>query len=116
MPGKVWLVGAGPGDIGLLTVKGKSVIEKADVIVYDHLVGMEILSSLDDKKKLINVGKLSGHHPIPQEQINRILVEEAEQGQRVVRLKGGGRKYVSERHAGQSVILSGAKYFLVPIP
>ncbi len=89
MPGKVWLVGAGPGDIGLLTVKGKSVIEKADVIVYDHLVGMEILSSLDDKKKLINVGKLSGHHPIPQEEINRILVEEAEQGQRVVRLKGG---------------------------
>ena len=89
MSGKVWLVGAGPGDIGLLTVKGKALIEKADVIIYDHLVGNEILSSLDDKKKLINVGKLSGHHPIPQEQINRILIEEAKRGQKVVRLKGG---------------------------
>ena len=89
MAGKVWLVGAGPGDAGLLTVKGKAVIEKADVIVYDHLVGNEILSSLDDKKKLINVGKLAGHHPIPQEEINRRLVEEARKGQRVVRLKGG---------------------------
>ncbi len=89
MSGKVWLVGAGPGDIGLLTVKGKALIEKADVIIYDHLVGNEILSSLDDKKKLINVGKLSGHHPIPQEQINRILIEEAKRGQKVIRLKGG---------------------------
>lgn len=89
MSGKVWLVGAGPGDIGLLTVKGKTLLEKADVIVYDHLVGKELLSSLDDNKKLINVGKLSGHHPIPQEQIERILIEEAKKGQRVVRLKGG---------------------------
>lgn len=89
MTGKVWLVGAGPGDIGLMTVKGKTLLEKADVIVYDHLVGNEILSVLDDDKKLINVGKLSGHHPIPQEQINRLLVEEAQKGQRVVRLKGG---------------------------
>lgn len=89
MIGKVWLVGAGPGDIGLLTVKGKSVIENADVIVYDHLVGKEILSALNDDKKLINVGKLAGHHPIPQEQINQILVEEAKKGQKVVRLKGG---------------------------
>ena len=89
MTGKVWLVGAGPGDIGLLTVKGKSVIKQADVIVYDHLVGKEILSALDDRKKLINVGKLAGHHPIPQEQINRILVAEALKGRKVVRLKGG---------------------------
>ena len=89
MTGKVWLVGAGPGDIGLMTIKGKSLLEKADVIIYDHLVGNEILSSLDDSKKLINVGKLAGHHPIPQEQINRILVEEAQKGLKVVRLKGG---------------------------
>lgn len=89
MTGKVWLVGAGPGDIGLMTVKGKTLLEKADVIVYDHLVGNEILSSLDDSKKLINVGKLAGHHPIPQEQINRILVGEAQKGLKVVRLKGG---------------------------
>ncbi len=89
MEGKVWLVGAGPGDTGLLTVKGKALLAKADVIVYDHLVGNEILSSLDDEKKLIDVGKLAGHHPIPQEQINQILAREAKKGQRVVRLKGG---------------------------
>lgn len=89
MEGKVWLVGAGPGEKGLLTVKGKSIIEDADVIVYDHLVGKEILSALDQEKKLINVGKIAGHHPIPQEQINEILIEEAKKGQRVVRLKGG---------------------------
>lgn len=89
MAGKVWLVGAGPGDIGLLTVKGKALLDEADVIVYDHLVGNEILSSLDDSKKLIDVGKLAGHHPIPQEQINEILVTEAKKGQKVVRLKGG---------------------------
>lgn len=89
MTGKVWLVGAGPGDIGLMTVKGKALLEKADVIVYDHLVGNEILSALDDDKKLINVGKLAGHHLISQEEINRILVEEAKKGQKVVRLKGG---------------------------
>lgn len=89
MEGKVWLVGAGPGDQGLLTIKGKSVVEKADVIVYDHLVGKEILLALDQEKKLINVGKIAGHHPIPQEQINEILIEEAKNGQKVVRLKGG---------------------------
>ena len=89
MTGKVWLVGAGPGDLGLMTVKGKILLKEADVIIYDHLVGNEILSSLDDSKKLINVGKLAGHHPIPQEKINQILVEEAKKGQKVVRLKGG---------------------------
>lgn len=89
MTGKVWLVGAGPGDKGLLTVKGRALLQKADVIIYDHLVGKEILSLLDDEKKLINVGKLAGHHPIPQEEINRILVREAGEGKKVVRLKGG---------------------------
>lgn len=89
MTGKVWLVGAGPGDLGLMTVKGKSVIEQADVIVYDHLVGKEILAVLDQNKKLISVGKIAGHHPIPQDKINEILIEEAKKGQKVVRLKGG---------------------------
>ena len=87
--GKVWLVGAGPGDAGLLTVKGQKVIEEADVIVYDHLAGNEILSEIDREKKFINVGKQAGHHPISQEEINQILVQEAEKGKKVVRLKGG---------------------------
>ena len=87
--GKVWLVGAGPSDAGLLTVKGKKVTENADVIVYDHLIGKEILSMLDDTKSLINVGKRAGYHPIPQEEISQILVREAQKGKKVVRLKGG---------------------------
>lgn len=87
--GKVFLVGAGPGDVGLLTIKGQEMLDEADVVVYDHLVGEDILARIDHNKKLINVGKTAGHHPIPQHEINRILVEEAKKGRRVVRLKGG---------------------------
>lgn len=87
--GKVWLVGAGPNDAGLLTLKGKAVLEQADVVVYDHLVGPGILSMISKSAKLIDVGKISGNHPVPQKEINRILVDEALEGQRVVRLKGG---------------------------
>lgn len=87
--GKVWLVGAGPNDAGLLTLKGKAVLEQADVVVYDHLVGPGILSMIPKTATLVDVGKISGNHPVPQKEINRILVEEALAGQRVVRLKGG---------------------------
>ena len=61
--GKVWLVGAGPGDIGLMTVKGQAVLEDADVVVYDHLVGKDILASIRKEKTFIDVGKVAGHHP-----------------------------------------------------
>ena len=98
MCGKVWLVGAGPGDEELLTIKAENVLWKADVLVYDHLVGKNIVMKFGVGKKLINVGKTAGNHPIPQEKINRILVEEAEKGKKVVRLKGGvgeiGRAHV----------------------
>lgn len=87
--GKVWLLGAGPGDAGLLTIKGKAVLQEADVVVYDHLAGREILASIPAGKRMINVGKIAGHHPIPQPEINEILIREAGQGRRVVRLKGG---------------------------
>ena len=87
--GKVWLAGAGPGDAGLLTRKAEQVLESADVVVYDHLVGRDILARIRPDQKAVNVGKISGHHPIPQEEINQILVEEARQGNQVVRLKGG---------------------------
>lgn len=89
MTGKVWLVGAGPGDAGLLTIKAKRILEGADVIVYDHLVGKEILTMIHGEKEWINVGKIAGHHPIPQDEINQILVREAVAGKKVVRLKGG---------------------------
>ena len=89
MEGRVWLVGAGPGDEGLLTVKARDILLEADTLVYDHLVGKNILLKYGMGKELIDVGKMAGHHPIPQEKINKILAEEAKKGKKVVRLKGG---------------------------
>lgn len=88
-PGKVWLVGAGPGDIGLFTLKGMEVLKNAEVVVYDSLVGQGVLSKIPKGVRLINVGKRASNHTMPQEQINQVLAEEAKKGLRVVRLKGG---------------------------
>lgn len=87
--GRVWLAGAGPGDAGLLTVKTKELMGSADVIVYDALIGVEILCQLPADKELIFVGKRAGHHKVEQEEINRILLEKAMEGKNVLRLKGG---------------------------
>ena len=89
MPGKVTLVGAGPGDPGLLTRKGLEALEKADVVVYDRLVSPAILALMPEKAEKINVGKQASRHPVPQEEINRILLDQARAGKNVVRLKGG---------------------------
>ncbi len=85
--GKVWLVGAGPSDAGLLTIKGKRLLEKADVVVYDKLIGRGVMALIPDGVRMIPVGKTAGHHPIPQHEINRILLDEALRGNRVVRLE-----------------------------
>ncbi|WP_283683235.1 uroporphyrinogen-III C-methyltransferase [Parablautia sp. Marseille-Q6255] len=87
--GKVWLVGAGPSDPGLFTIKGKQVLEEAQVVVYDALVGDGILQMIPEKAQKINVGKRSSNHTMPQEKISGLLVEKAREGKRVVRLKGG---------------------------
>ncbi len=87
--GRVWLVGAGPGDGGLMTEKALAVIRLADTIVYDALISLEILSSLPQEAELIDVGKRAGKHPVPQEEINRILLEKAKEGKKILRLKGG---------------------------
>lgn len=87
--GKVWLVGAGPSDVNLLTVKAKELIESADIIVYDSLVGDAVLSLIPVQTTCIDVGKRAGNHTKTQEEINRILCDEALQGKKVVRLKGG---------------------------
>ena len=87
--GKVWLVGAGPGDAGLFTLKGKEVLNQADVVVYDSLVGQGIMTMIPSRAKKINVGKRASNHTMPQEQINEVLLREAKKGQKVVRLKGG---------------------------
>ena len=89
MTGKVYLIGAGPGDPGLLTRKGAEVLASAEVVVYDRLVGREILAMMPRSAELINVGKHAGNHPVPQEQISQILLDKALEGKRVVRLKGG---------------------------
>lgn len=87
--GQVILVGAGPGDPGLLTVKGRDAIQSADVVVYDRLVGQAILDLIPENAQRIDVGKEPSHHAVPQERINEILLEKALEGKRVVRLKGG---------------------------
>jgi uroporphyrin-III C-methyltransferase/precorrin-2 dehydrogenase/sirohydrochlorin ferrochelatase len=87
--GAVALVGGGPGDAGLITVRGRRLLGQADVVVADRLGPRELLSELAPDVRVIEVGKTPGHHPVPQSEINRILVAEAQQGNRVVRLKGG---------------------------
>ena len=89
MPGKVTLVGAGPGDPGLLTRKGLEALQRADVVVYDRLVSPEILALMPEGAQQIDVGKQAARHPVPQEEIDRILLEKAQAGHNVVRLKGG---------------------------
>lgn len=89
MNGFVTLVGAGPGDPGLLTLKGRQALEKAQVVVYDRLVSPAILDMIPENAEKIDVGKEASHHKVPQERINQILLEKALEGKRVVRLKGG---------------------------
>ena len=89
MPGKVYLVGAGPGDPGLLTRRAAELIAAADVIAVDALVSKDITSSFPPAAEVVYVGKRASAHTLPQEQINLLLVEEAMKGKTVVRLKGG---------------------------
>lgn len=85
----VYLVGAGPGDAGLITVRGLELVRKADVVVYDQLGTAEFLSQVKEGCELINVGKFAGNHRVPQDGINEILKQKALEGKMVVRLKGG---------------------------
>ncbi|MDI6888591.1 MAG: uroporphyrinogen-III C-methyltransferase [Methanocellales archaeon] len=87
--GKVYLVGAGPGDPELLTKKAERIIEEADVILYDNLVGREIVKRFPPGVEAIDVGKHAGLHKFEQGEINRMMVKYAEEGKTVVRLKGG---------------------------
>ena len=113
--GKVWLVGAGPGDIGLFTLKGEAVLQQADVVVYDSLVGEGVLARIPEHARLINVGKRASHHTMVQEDINKVLLEEAQKGNKVVRLKGGD-PFLFGRGGEELELLSenGISYEIIP--
>lgn len=88
-PGSVSLVGGGPGDPGLLTVRARTLLAEADVVVVDRLGPRAVLAELDPDVLVVEVGKAPNDHPVPQDEINRLLVAQARLGRRVVRLKGG---------------------------
>ncbi|WP_350350929.1 uroporphyrinogen-III C-methyltransferase [Microbacterium sp. A8/3-1] len=114
MTGTVTLVGAGPGDAGLLTIRGLRALQEADVIVADRLGARAVLEQLAAdgvhlSAEVIDVGKLPGHHPVPQDGINDLLVQHALAGRRVVRLKGGdpfvyGRGREEQQHCEEAGI------------
>jgi uroporphyrin-III C-methyltransferase len=87
--GKVYLVGAGPGDPGLLTVKGKTLLECADVVIYDALISPQILALINPHAEQIHAGKRRGRHSLVQEETTQLLIEKAHTHAVVVRLKGG---------------------------
>lgn len=87
--GRVALVGSGPGDAELITLKGARLIGEAEVVVYDNLVGQGILDLISPTAERIFVGKMAGNHTLPQEDICQLLVQKAQEGKFVVRLKGG---------------------------
>ena len=86
--GKVYLVGAGPGDPGLITVRGMQLLQQADVVVYDYLAAPALLNHCPQARKMY-VGKKAAEHTLTQEGINQLLVDLGKQGHKVVRLKGG---------------------------
>jgi uroporphyrinogen III methyltransferase / synthase len=113
--GFVALVGAGPGDVGLLTLRGKELLEAADVIVYDALANPKLLRFAKEAAQQIYVGKRAAQHAMPQEQISRLLVELARQGKQVVRLKGGD-PFVFGRGGEECQLLAraGVRFEVVP--
>jgi uroporphyrinogen III methyltransferase/synthase len=113
--GKIYLVGAGPGDLGLVTLRAKECIENADVIIYDHLANPETLGWARDNAEIIYVGKTPGESRTSQNEINALLIEKAHEGKQVVRLKGGD-PFVFGRGAeeAQAIAEAGIPFEVVP--
>jgi uroporphyrinogen III methyltransferase/synthase len=115
MKGKVYLVGAGPGDIGLLTVKGLRCLQKAEVVIYDFHLNAQVLNYINHDAEFIYAGKRGGHHTMTQDEINNILVQKAKKGKIICRLKGGD-PFVFGRGGEEAEVLSreGIDFEVVP--
>jgi uroporphyrinogen III methyltransferase / synthase len=115
MVGTVYLVGAGPGDPGLITVKGRECIQKADVLIYDYLASPTLLRHANTKAEMIYVGKKGGDHTLSQEGINNLIVEKAKTGAIVTRLKGGD-PFIFGRGGEEAEVLiqAGIPFEIVP--
>jgi uroporphyrinogen III methyltransferase / synthase len=113
--GKVYLVGAGPGDLGLVTLRAKECIETADVIVYDYLANPEMLAWARDDAEIIYAGKKGGDHALSQDEINKLLIAKAGEEKQVVRLKGGD-PFVFGRGAeeAKAIVDAGIEFEIVP--
>jgi len=113
--GIVYLVGAGPGDIGLLTVKGLRYLQRAEVVIYDFHLNAQLLNYISHSAELIYAGKRGGHHTMTQDEINRAIVEKAKEGKIVCRLKGGD-PFVFGRggEEAQELVKAGIPFEVVP--
>src|SRR6478736_4756024 len=114
-PGICYLAGAGPGDVGLVTVKARECVERADVIIYDYLCNPEILGWARPDAEILYVGKKAGAHTMSQEEINALLVEKTAAGKRVLRLKGGD-PFLFGRGGEEAMALAHAKLPFEIIP
>lgn len=113
--GKVYLVGAGPGDLGLVTLRARECIELADVIIYDYLANPEMLGWAREDAEIIYAGKKSGEHTLTQDQINHLIVEKARERKQVVRLKGGD-PFVFGRGAEEAKAIADASVAFEIVP
>ena len=112
---KVYLLGAGPGDPGLLTLRARDILSRADVVVYDHLANKAFLDFCRPDAEILYVGKMGGDHTLPQDSINALLVARAKEGKLVARLKGGD-PFVFGRggEEAEELVAAGCSFEVVP--